>query len=113
MESMDPMNTLWFLVLGLVAGWLAGRIMKGKGFGLTPGGNVVTGPEMNHNRVSLRFELLGVILPQLLQADSHTSHGEKSVGLLAVAAFVLSRQAVLVLVIVIGFWGQFNRGQIA
>jgi uncharacterized membrane protein YeaQ/YmgE (transglycosylase-associated protein family) len=41
MESMDPMNTLWFLLLGLIAGWLAGRIMKGKGFGLV--GNLIVG----------------------------------------------------------------------
>ncbi len=30
-----------FLVIGLVAGWLAGQIMKGKGFGLI--GNLVIG----------------------------------------------------------------------
>jgi uncharacterized membrane protein YeaQ/YmgE (transglycosylase-associated protein family) len=27
-------NLLWFLLIGLVAGWLAGKIMKGSGFGL-------------------------------------------------------------------------------
>ena len=27
-------NLIWFLIIGLVAGWLAGKIMKGKGFGL-------------------------------------------------------------------------------
>lgn len=41
MESIDPMNTFWFLLIGLVAGWLAGRIMKGKGFGLV--GNLIVG----------------------------------------------------------------------
>ena len=30
-----------FLAIGLVAGWLAGQIMKGKGFGLV--GNLVVG----------------------------------------------------------------------
>jgi len=30
-----------FLVIGLVAGWLAGQIMKGKGFGLV--GNIIIG----------------------------------------------------------------------
>ena len=30
-----------FLVIGLVAGWLAGRLMKGQGFGLV--GNLVLG----------------------------------------------------------------------
>lgn len=30
-----------FLIIGLVAGWLAGQIMKGKGFGLL--GNMIVG----------------------------------------------------------------------
>ncbi|XDD46560.1 GlsB/YeaQ/YmgE family stress response membrane protein [Leptospira sp. WS39.C2] len=25
---------IWFLLIGLAAGWLAGRILRGKGFGL-------------------------------------------------------------------------------
>jgi len=28
------MNLFVFLLIGVVAGWLAGRIMKGRGFGL-------------------------------------------------------------------------------
>lgn len=35
------MNFLWFAIVGIVAGWLAGQIMKGRGFGLV--GNVVVG----------------------------------------------------------------------
>jgi len=35
------MNLLWFLIIGAVAGWLAGQIMKGKGFGLI--GNLIVG----------------------------------------------------------------------
>lgn len=35
------MNLLYFLLIGLVAGWLAGQIMKGAGFGLV--GNLVVG----------------------------------------------------------------------
>jgi len=35
------MNILYFLLIGLVAGWLAGQIMGGKGFGL--GGNLIVG----------------------------------------------------------------------
>lgn len=35
------MNFVWFLVIGLIAGWLAGQIMKGRGFGLV--GNLVVG----------------------------------------------------------------------
>jgi uncharacterized membrane protein YeaQ/YmgE (transglycosylase-associated protein family) len=35
------MNFLWFAIIGIVAGWLAGQIMKGRGFGLV--GNLVVG----------------------------------------------------------------------
>lgn len=28
------MGLLWFLIIGAVAGWLAGKVMKGGGFGL-------------------------------------------------------------------------------
>jgi len=35
------MNFIWFLLIGLAAGWLAGQIMRGKGFGLI--GNLVVG----------------------------------------------------------------------
>ena len=32
---------LYFILIGLIAGWIAGRIMKGRGFGLL--GNIVVG----------------------------------------------------------------------
>lgn len=35
------MDFVWFLLIGLVAGWLAGQIMRGRGFGLV--GNMVVG----------------------------------------------------------------------
>jgi uncharacterized membrane protein YeaQ/YmgE (transglycosylase-associated protein family) len=35
------MRLLWFLLIGLCAGWLAGRFTQGKGFGI--GGNLVIG----------------------------------------------------------------------
>ena len=35
------MNILWFLVVGVVAGWLAGVLVKGGGFGLV--GDLVVG----------------------------------------------------------------------
>ena len=38
---MDIMGLLIFLVIGAVAGWLAGTIMKGGGFGFL--GNIVVG----------------------------------------------------------------------
>ena len=38
---MDITNLIIFLVIGAVAGWASGKIMKGKGFGLI--GNIVIG----------------------------------------------------------------------
>lgn len=35
------MSLLWFLVVGVIAGWLAGTLMKGGGFGLF--GDLVVG----------------------------------------------------------------------
>ena len=35
------MDLVWFLIIGLVAGWLAGQVMKGRGFGLV--GNLIVG----------------------------------------------------------------------
>ena len=35
------MEFIWFIVVGLVAGWLAGQLMKGGGFGVI--GDIVVG----------------------------------------------------------------------
>ena len=35
------MTIVWFLLIGAVAGWLAGLIMKGRGFGVI--GNIIVG----------------------------------------------------------------------
>ncbi|GBO53983.1 transglycosylase-associated protein [Pseudanabaena sp. lw0831] len=35
------MNFLWFILIGLAAGWLAGQLMRGGGFGLV--GDIVVG----------------------------------------------------------------------
>ncbi|MFA6702737.1 MAG: GlsB/YeaQ/YmgE family stress response membrane protein [Dysgonamonadaceae bacterium] len=35
------MGWLWFILIGLVAGWLAGKIMRGGGFGLLM--NIIVG----------------------------------------------------------------------
>jgi uncharacterized membrane protein YeaQ/YmgE (transglycosylase-associated protein family) len=37
----NNMNFVWFILLGAVAGWLAGQITKGGGFGLI--GNIIVG----------------------------------------------------------------------
>lgn len=38
---MEPVSLILFLLIGLVAGWLAGRIMRGGGFGLV--GDLIVG----------------------------------------------------------------------
>jgi uncharacterized membrane protein YeaQ/YmgE (transglycosylase-associated protein family) len=35
------MHWLWFLIIGLAAGWLAGKLIRGHGFGVA--GNLVVG----------------------------------------------------------------------
>ena len=40
-KGTDDMGLLWFALIGLAAGWLAGQIMKGGGFGLV--GDLVVG----------------------------------------------------------------------
>ena len=35
------MQFIWFILIGLVAGWLAGKLMKGGGFGVI--GDIVVG----------------------------------------------------------------------
>lgn len=35
------MHLVWFIIIGIVAGWLAGKIMKGGGFGLL--GDLIVG----------------------------------------------------------------------
>jgi len=37
----DDMNLLWFCIVGIIAGWLAGVLVKGGGFGLL--GDLVVG----------------------------------------------------------------------
>ena len=37
----DPMHLLWFLLIGLAAGWIAGKIWKGSDFGLV--GDLIVG----------------------------------------------------------------------
>ena len=38
---MDATSLIWFLVIGLIAGWLAGQVMRGGGFGLI--GDMIVG----------------------------------------------------------------------
>jgi len=59
------MNIVWFLLIGLAAGWLAGRIMKGKGFGVA--GNLVVGV-IGALVGGFLFQLLGITAGGLIGA---------------------------------------------
>lgn len=38
---MDVSSLIWFLLIGLIAGWLAGQVMRGGGYGLV--GDMIVG----------------------------------------------------------------------
>ena len=75
------MNILWFAIIGIVAGWLAGQIMKGRGFGLV--GNLIVG-------------VIGAIVGGLLA----NSVGLGASGLLG--ALVIATLGAVVLLAVVG-----------
>jgi len=75
------MNILWFAIIGIAAGWLAGQIMKGRGFGLV--GNLVVG-------------VIGAIVGGLLA----NSVGLGASGLLG--ALVIATLGAVVLLAVVG-----------
>jgi uncharacterized membrane protein YeaQ/YmgE (transglycosylase-associated protein family) len=66
----DPIHLLWFLLIGLAAGWLAGQIMKGSHFGLV--GDLIVGCigalVGGFLFALLKISLFGGLLDQLLIA---------------------------------------------
>lgn len=60
---MFPVGLILFLLIGLAAGWLAGRIMKGGGFGLV--GDLIVGV-VGAFLGGWLFDLLGISLGGLL-----------------------------------------------
>lgn len=50
---LDPGGIIAWLAVGLIAGWLAGKVMKGAGYGLI--GDIVMGLVCRHWRLSLRL----------------------------------------------------------
>ena len=75
------MDLLWFLIVGLVAGWLAGLVVKGGGFGLI--GDLVVG-------------VIGAVLGGWLFSTFGASLGGGLIGSIVVATI----GAVILLVIV-------------
>jgi uncharacterized membrane protein YeaQ/YmgE (transglycosylase-associated protein family) len=70
------MNLIWFLLIGLAAGWLAGQLTKGRGFGL--GGDLVVG---------VIGALLGGFLFRLVGLSAHNTIGSLIVA--TVGALIL------------------------
>jgi len=76
------MGLVWVLVVGAIAGWLAGRIMRGGGFGLV--GNIVVG-------------ILGAVIGSWLLRTLGVSPGGGLAGTIATAVI-----GALVLLSVVG-----------
>ena len=57
------MNFVWFILIGIAAGWIAGQIMKGGGFGVL--GDLVVGV-IGALLGGFLFDLLGIIAVGLL-----------------------------------------------
>jgi uncharacterized membrane protein YeaQ/YmgE (transglycosylase-associated protein family) len=57
------MDFVWFILIGIAAGWLAGQVMKGGGFGLL--GDLIVGV-IGALLGGLLFGLLGITTASLL-----------------------------------------------
>lgn len=57
------MNIIWFILIGIAAGWLAGKIMRGDGFGVL--GDLVVGV-IGALLGGLLFGMLGITAGGLL-----------------------------------------------
>jgi uncharacterized membrane protein YeaQ/YmgE (transglycosylase-associated protein family) len=64
------MNIVWFILVGLIAGWLAGQLMKGGGFGVI--GDIVVG-------------IIGALVGGLLFSSLGISAGGGLLGAIIVA----------------------------
>lgn len=62
---MDLENLIVFAVIGIVAGWLAGQLLKGRGFGLL--GNLVVGV-IGAFIGGILFNLAGITSDNLLES---------------------------------------------
>ena len=71
------MNIVYFLLVGLVAGFLAGKLSKGSGFGLV--GNLIVG---------VIGALLGGFLAGVIGLAAHSLIGEILIATLGAIAFI-------------------------
>ncbi len=80
------MELLWIVLIGIVAGWLAGQIMKGRGFGWL--GNLIVGV-IGSLLGGFLFALLGLAAYGLVGRLIMATFG--AVVLLMLLSFVRSR----------------------
>jgi len=81
------MSFVWFLLIGLLAGFLGGTLMKGRGFGLV--GNLLVGI-VGAIVGGFVFGLLGLSADNLIGSLITATAG--AVLFLAVAGFVMKKQ---------------------
>lgn len=84
--SGNLINFLWFLLIGLAAGWLAGQLLKGRGFGML--GNLIIGV-IGAILGGFIFGLLGFMTTSLLGQLIAATMG--AIVLLLILGFVQSR----------------------
>jgi uncharacterized membrane protein YeaQ/YmgE (transglycosylase-associated protein family) len=73
------MDFLWFLIIGLIAGWLAGQIMRGGGYGIA--GDIVVG---------IIGSLIGGFLFRLLGFTAYGTLGAIVVAAIGAIVFIAS-----------------------
>jgi len=66
------MGLLWFVIIGAIAGWLAGQFMKGHGFGLL--GDIIVG-------------VIGAFIGRYISQAAGLGLGSGLIGTLIVAFF--------------------------
>ena len=81
---MNPnLNWIWFLVIGALAGWLAGLLTRGQGFGIV--GNIVIG---------IVGALIGGLVFTMLGLSTHGTFGALMVSTIgAVVLLLIARVA--------------------
>lgn len=71
------MSLLWFLIIGALAGWIAGELTKGHGFGLA--GNLVVG---------ILGALLGGFLFDILNVQAYGLLGQLVMSVIGAIVFL-------------------------
>jgi uncharacterized membrane protein YeaQ/YmgE (transglycosylase-associated protein family) len=71
------MSIIWFLIIGVLAGWIAGELTRGNGFGLI--GNLIVG---------VVGALLGGFLLDILNINSYGLLGQLLVSVIGAVSFL-------------------------